>query len=225
MKHRSGRTGRISLGGILFLLAAAGAACSLLPAPREAARNTFLLHPEPSPSDAAPARCDARSATLLVNVPREEPGFDTPRMAYLPRPNVVNYYANSQWADTPARMLVSPLVNALESAGCRRAVVRAPGTIPADFRLDTEDLVLGQEFFSRPSRVRLAVRAILVDVGGQSVVAARRFEVLEDAPSEDAQGGAVAANRSAARLLGSLAIWTEESLDRYGSRSAPPARP
>jgi len=208
-------------GVLLFLLAATGVACSLLPAPRETPRNTFRLQPEPPPSGSPATRCGARTATLLVSVPREEPGFDTPRMAYLLRPNVVKYYADSRWADTPARMLASLLVQALETNGCWRAVVRAPSAIPADFRLDTEDLVLEQKFFSRPSQVRLAMRAILVDVGGQTVVAARRFEVLEEAPSEDAPGGAIAANRAAAKLLTALAAWADEFPRRDGPRAAP----
>jgi len=199
-------------GVVLSLVAAAVAACSILPAPRATVRDTFLLGPEPAPSGVSPAQCRTGAATLLVTLPREEPGFDTARMAYLLRPNAVRYYANSQWADTPARMLAPMMAQALERTGCWRAVVRTPTTIGADFRLDTEDLVLGQEFFSRPSRVRLALRAVLVDVREERVVAARRFEAAEDAPEDNAAGGAAAAGRAAAKLLESLAAWAAASL-------------
>jgi cholesterol transport system auxiliary component len=135
-------------------------------------------------------------------------------MAYLPRPNTVKYYANSRWADSPAGMLAPAIVEALEKTGCWRAVVRMPTTLPADFRLDTEDLVLGQEFFSRTSKVRLALRATLVDLREPGILAARRFEALEDAPSEDADGGAIAAGRAAEKLLGSLATWANAAARR-----------
>ncbi len=207
MTTDTGRSRRLLQGVVLAAVAAAAAACTLLPTPRATARNTFLLGPESPASGAPPAPCRARTATLLVTLPREEPGFDTPAMAYLVRPNAVGYYANSQWADTPARMLAPAMVRALERTGCWRAVVRTPTAIAADFRLDTEDLALGQEFFSRPSKVRLALRAVLVDAREESVVAARRFEAVEDAPSDDAAGGAAAAGRAAGKLLESLAAW------------------
>ncbi len=218
MPTNTGRSRRMLRGVVLAALAAAAAACTLLPAPKATVRNTFLLCPEAAPSAAPPAQCRAGNATLLVTLPREEPGFDTARMAYLLRPNAVSYFANSQWADSPARMLAPMMAQALERTGCWRAVVRTPTTVAADYRLDTEDLVLGQEFFSRPGRVRVALRAVLVDAREESVVAARRFEAVEDAPEGDAAGGAAAAGRAAARLLGSLAAWAGDSLPEGGRR-------
>jgi cholesterol transport system auxiliary component len=132
-------------------------------------------------------------------------------MAYLPRRNTVKYYAHSRWADSPAGMLAPALVEALETTGCWRAVVRMPSALPADFRLDTEDLVLEQEFYSRPSKVRIALRATLVDLREPGIRAVRRFDALEDAPSEDAEGGAIAAGRAAEKLLGSIAAWANEA--------------
>lgn len=214
MKRRSRR---IRWAAIPTLLAAA-AACTLLPAPKAVPQTTFLLRPA-SPARAVPAaHCPEGSGTLLVSRPSEEPGFDTTGMAYLLRPNTVKYYANSRWADSPAGMLAPALVEALEKTGCWRAVVRAPSAVPADIRLDTEDLVLEQEFTSRPSKVRLALRATLVDLREPGILAVRRFEALEDAPSDDADGGAIAAGRAAAKLLESLAAWANEAA-RSGDNS------
>lgn len=222
--RQTGRRMRVSRRAILLLVAAIGG-CTLFPAPRETARSTFMLHPEPAMPPAATRACGARTFTLLVNVPREEPGFDTPRMAYLLRPDVLGYYADSQWVDTPARMLTPLLVRAMEGGGCWRSVIRAPNTADADFRLDTEDLVLEQEFFSRPGRVRLAIRAVIVDMRRQSVVATKRFEVSEDTPGEDASGGAIAANRAAGKLLPALAAWADGAVPPDGARPAPAPGP
>jgi hypothetical protein len=46
----------------------------------------------------------------------------------------------------------------------------------------------------------------------------RRFHTAEDAPSEDADGGAVAAGRAAEKLLGSLAEWASDIV-RAGGQS------
>jgi cholesterol transport system auxiliary component len=78
--------------------------------------------------------------------------------------------------------------------------------VRSDYRLDCDSLVLEQQFFS-PSRVRLALRAQLVDLKRQLVIDAQGFEVIENAPSDDAYGGVIAANRAAERLLASLAEW------------------
>jgi cholesterol transport system auxiliary component len=201
---------RILWAAVPALLAAA-AACTLLPAPKAVPQTIYLLRPDSPARGVSPGRCPEGSGTLLVDLPREEPGFATTGMAYLHRPNNVKYYANSRWADSPAGMLAPALVEALEKTGCWHAVVRVPSTIPADLRLDTEDLVLEQEFFSRPSKVRLALRATLVDLREPGILSVRRFEAVEDAPSEDADGGAVAAGRAAGKLLESLAAWANEA--------------
>lgn len=49
--------------------------------------------------------------------------------------------------------------------------------------------------------VRLGLRAVATDVASARVIAARRFEVTEPAPSADPAGGVVAATRALTRVL------------------------
>ena len=194
---------------VVCLLAIYG--CSIGPADRSAL-HTYLLNPEFS-FRSFPANTRLTDpATLLVSVPKAQPGFDTPRMAYLVRPHEVSYYAFNQWADTPSRMLAALLAQAMEMTGLWRAVVQAPSTVRTEYRLDCDSLVLEQQFFSA-SRVRLALRAQLIDVKRQSVIDARDFEVFEDAPSDDAYGGVIAANRATAKLLAGVVAWTVAIMD------------
>jgi len=151
---------------------------------------------------------------LIVGIPQARAGYDTPRMVYLLRPHELTMYATNQWADTPARMLAPLLVQALEGTGVWKVVVQMPTAIRGDYRLDSELLVFEQQFFQQPSRVRLGLRAYLVDLKSQNVLGVRAFEVTEEAPSEDAYGGVVAANRAAAKLLDELAAWSVACLDR-----------
>jgi len=187
-----------------LLLAIVLDGCSIGPAEKSAPR-TYLLDPEVS-FKSTPA-AGTSLGTLLVTTPRTQPGFDTPRMAYLLRPHEVSYYAVNQWTDSPARMFARLLVKAMESTRLWNAVVQAPSPVLAGYRLDCDDLVLEQQFFSNPSRVRLALRAQLIDVNRQSVMGTRDFEIFEAAPSEDAYGGVVAANRAATTLLEQMAGW------------------
>jgi cholesterol transport system auxiliary component len=193
-------------GAALLLLALTICGCSIGPAETVAAR-AYLLNPNISIEKvpANPGRSDA--ATLLISTPKAQPGFDTARMAYLLRPNEVNYFAVNRWVDAPARMLARPLTQAMEATGLWRAVVQAPTTARTDYRLDCENLALEQQFFSNPSRVRVALRAQLVELKSRQIIAAREFEVFETAASEDAYGGVIAADKAVAMLLQQLAAW------------------
>jgi cholesterol transport system auxiliary component len=196
-----------------FLLAIVLGGCTLGPGERDAPR-TYLLDPEVSFKGAPGNFSVTPLGTLLVSPPRAQPGFDTARMAYLLRPHEVSYYAFNQWADAPARMLMRLLVQTMERTNLWRAVVQAPSPVLAGYRLDCDNLVLEQQFFSHPSRVRLALRGQLIDVKRQSVMGTRDFEAFEAAPSDDAYGGVVAANRAAATLLEQLAEWVITSADK-----------
>jgi cholesterol transport system auxiliary component len=130
-------------------------------------------------------------------------------MAYLLRPYEVSYYAFNQWADAPARMLQRILVENLDKTGLWSAVLQSPGAVPAQYRLDTDNLILEQQFSSRPSRVRLALRAQIVDTKNQSILATRYFELFEIAPTDDPYGGVQAANHAVAKLLNEIVAWLD----------------
>lgn len=182
------------------LLALLLAGCSALQPPRAENPNLYLLDARP----AAHVQQGQRERVIVVQAPRALPGFDTARMAYVREPHRLDYYANNRWVDTPARMLAPLLVEALARSGAFRAVLPAPSSVVADLRLDTELLRLQQDFRAQPSRVQLTLRAQLIDLSSNRVIATREFDAAESAPSEDAQGGVIAANRALARVLGEL---------------------
>lgn len=186
---------------VLALLLALAAGCTgLLPA-QAPAPDLYVL-------DAAPANPSGRprgDLVLLVSMPRSRAGFDTAQIAYVRRPYELEYFEKSRWVDTPARMLAPLLARALEHGGGLRAVVQAPSPVPADLRLDTELTRLQHDFRTQPSRVELALRAQLVDLRSKRILAEREFEAVEIAPSEDAYGGVIAANRALQRILAQLA--------------------
>ena len=195
------------------------AACSGLPAPKVSAQNTYMLEAEPLPA----ALQTRHELVLQIGMPRARPGFDTPQMAYLQQPHELNYFVTSRWADTPARMLAPLVAQAIAQTQSFRSVVQTPAAIPADLRLDTEVIRLHQDFTRKPSRVRLTLRAQLIDVRGKRILAARQFEETENAAGEDAYGGVAAANRMLPRLLGKLAEFciTASSLDSPGAAARP----
>lgn len=179
---------------LLALLAAHGAACIRVELPRSPGPERFLLDAAASPPPAG------GGAAILVAAPDAAPGLDGRDLIFVERPHEVRRYAKSAWAEPPARMLGPLLARALERGGFRVVAVGEPGP---HLRLETELMALRQEFLSRPSQVRLGVRLRLLAPDGR-LLAERELEVLEPAPTNDAYGGVVAANRAASRLLEEL---------------------
>ncbi|HEU4684219.1 MAG TPA: ABC-type transport auxiliary lipoprotein family protein [Nitrospira sp.] len=179
----------------------------VMPRPEAPPIHTYQLTLEAWSGEQSAVR-SGTGPVLLVAQPQADPGFDTPRMAFLRRRYELEYYALSQWADTPARMLMPLLVEALNRETRWRAVVAMPASIKADYRLETYSLVLQQEFHRQPSRARVAARMQLVDLNNQRIVGTRTFEAVEDAATDDAYGGVVAANHAVARWLEQIRAWT-----------------
>jgi cholesterol transport system auxiliary component len=155
-----------------------------------------------------PAKAAARRGpAILVALPRARAGFDGERMAYVRRPEEIEYYARHRWIDTPARMLAPLLVQALDSTGAFAAVLPAPTVARAGWRLETEVVRLQQSFTHQPSRVEFVLRAQLIEASTQQAVASQTFSATISAPSEDARGGAAAANAAVRQVLLQLAQW------------------
>ena len=190
---RHGMSGMLLLGALL-------AGCSL-PVDKSEPPQAFLL--EVGAFESPPARRPT-GKTLLVTVPRAAPGFDSNQIAYTRQPLKLDYYNNSVWSDTPAKMLLPVLVRAFEGTGAFKAVVSPPASAVADLRVDVDLIRLQQELMAQPSQVRLTVRLKVIDTHNGQVLGAHVFEALEPTPSEDAYGAARAANAAVQKLLGEI---------------------
>ncbi|TAJ96328.1 MAG: hypothetical protein EPO39_20250 [Candidatus Manganitrophaceae bacterium] len=195
---------------LFFFMTVVAAACAFPGQTKKEMIHTYVLNPEGAPAEGRGGPGKGASSVLLVNLPQAQSGFDTERIAYLKRSHEVSYYAASEWTDPPARMLAPLLVQALERSHVWRTVVQMPSAVRGDYRLDSDHLTLAQEFFERPSRVRLTLRTQLIDLQHARPVGTKAFEILEEAPSEDAYGGVIAANRAVAKLLEEVAVWVRD---------------
>lgn len=206
-KMPAARFGRLLAGAVSVL---ALCACSSL-------RPAATVHPAFYALDGAPVSAPlpakAAAPTLIVNPPHAAAGFDSQRIIYVRENHKLEYFANSEWIDPPARMLGPLLVSAIENSGAFRAVVLTPGAATGDLRLDTEIIRLQHEFQSNPSRVRFTLRAYLVDDKTRRVLAWREFNAAVAATSEDPYGGVIAANRAVQIVLTSLSQFCAETVD------------
>jgi cholesterol transport system auxiliary component len=182
-------------------------ACSVLPEPKPVAMDKYLL--EYTPAAVAPASADA--PVLVIATPRAHGAYDTARIAYMQQQFGLRYYVHSRWADTPARMLAPLLAEAMNATGRFQAVYASPGRLSGELRLDTELLRFHQDFTVQPSQMHITLRARLVGLADQRVIASQLFDIRETATSEDTYGGVLAANRATAQLMEQLAQFCLES--------------
>ncbi|BAL27253.1 ABC-type transport auxiliary lipoprotein family protein [Azoarcus sp. KH32C] len=149
--------------------------------------------------------------TLIVNPPHAASGFDSQRIIYVREAHKLEYFAHSEWVDTPARMLAPLIVSAVETSGAFRAVLLTPSAATGDLRLDAEITRLQHDFGSQPSRVRFTLRANIVDNKTRRVLALREFDETVAAASETPYGGVIAANRAVQAVLEQLAGFCAEA--------------
>lgn len=193
------------LGGAGFLLLLLGA-CGILDATKEAQPAFYSLYgARPGAISSIPVPWSIAVPTLIVNPPHAAAGFDSHRIIYVREPHQLEYFARSEWVDTPARMIAPSIVAALENTGAFRAVVLTPSAAAGDLRLDVEILRLLHEFGSTPSRVRFTLRAYLVDNETRQVLAWREFDETVAAEKDDPYGGVMAANRAVQNVMERLA--------------------
>ena len=209
------------------LMLAALCACSSLRPTATPPPSFYSLDAAAAPGATQPVKptpAPTGAPTLIINPPHAAAGFDSQRIIYTRAAQKLEYFAHSEWVDPPARMISSLVVGALEQSGVFRAVVSAPGSASGELRLETEVLLLQQEFASSPSQVRFALRAYLAEDGTRRVVATRDFEALVAAPSDDPYGGVRAANMAVQNVLEQLTAFCAQTVAgwqpsrRVGSR-------
>lgn len=202
---------------VMLALAAAGG-CNVLQ-PKSAAPPSYYSLDSARAGIATDANRSTRTPTVAANAPtlvvsptRAAAGFDSNRIIYTRDVHKIEYFAHSEWIDTPARMLGPLIVTAIEDGGAFRAVVPTPSAATGDIKLDTEILRLQQEFSVHPSRVRFTLRAYLVDSQTRQVLASQEFDESVDAAGDDPANGVVAANRAVQNVMKALARLSTEAV-------------
>ena len=189
----------------LALLLALSACSSLLP--KSAPPPGFYALDAPAGAAAATPTPAASAPTLIVNPPQAAAGYDSSRIIYVRQAHQLQYFSQSEWVDTPARMLAPLLVKSLQMSGAFKAVVSMPSAAVGDLRLDTEIVRFQQEFdASGSSTVRFTLRATLVDSARRSVRGTHEFEASVPG-GQDTYAGVLAANSAVQTVLQQVAAF------------------
>lgn len=181
-------------------------ACSVLkPSTTEPPAFFALSAPPTAAQLRAPDSATRTLPTLIITPPHAAAGFDGQRIIFVRNEHQLEYFAHSEWVDTPARMLGPLLASAMEGTGVFGAVVVTPAGASGDQRLETEIVRLQHNFQGNPSRVQFTLRAFLLDDKTRRVLAWREFHGEATSASDTPQGGVDAANKAVQTVLNALA--------------------
>lgn len=195
---------------VLLALLCPLAACSIGPAPKEAAPAYDL-----GVASAGPAIQPRIKASVLVYSVAAPSWLDSYSIVYR-----LNYqdparqltYANSRWAAPAAALITQRLRTQLASAS-DGGVLNLADSARADYALRVELEQFDQVFDSaESSRAMVVARASIVSVARRSLVAQKTFSFERSAPSANAEGGVRALAGAGGELVDAIVAWTATSL-------------
>lgn len=138
--------------------------------------------------------------TILVSQPEAMAGYQNEQMRYIQKPYELSTFAHNSWISSPANMLYPLITQSLQQTHYFAAVASGPYVDRADYRLDTQVIMLQQNFLAKPSTIQLVTKATLTYIKENRVIASRVFSECIPCPTDTPYGGVIAANR-ATRIL------------------------
>jgi len=188
---------------ILLLLALTGCSASSLLAPSGPGPKLYTLSAPKQVVSSAPQV----NWQLLIAMPGAVQNLNTSRIAIIPGPSRMDYYADVTWADRPSATLQELLLESFDRSGRIAAVQKQSGGLKSDFLLtaDIENFEVDTTAAEPGAHIRVSAR--LVRSRDRTIVAARNFDVA--VPSGGSFDGAIAAFDSGLQsLLPQMVDWT-----------------
>ncbi len=168
-------------------------ACALRPV--QTLRPTLYSLDVPTMTDGRIAP-PVQAPTLLVNPVLAAAGFDSNHIIYSHLTHELDYFAHSEWIDTPAHMLTPLIVATLANSGTFHAVAVTGTATAGDLRLVTELVRLQQDFTTIPAQLHFTLRATVLDNATRKVLAWREVNQIVAVSGDTPYDGVVAANQA-----------------------------
>ena len=151
--------------------------------------------------------------SILVTKPKAVSGYQSNRMIYVTKPYQLSSFAKNQWVSAPAAMFMPLLVESLSNSGYFYAVAVTPYGGKSDFHVDTVIMNWQQNFLTKPSRLQMAVKVIVLNNNNKPLASktfAKNIPTHQDTP----YGGVVAANVAAEQITGEITQFVVNTVRR-----------
>ena len=180
--------------------------CSLLSPIKNDQTQYLLLQ-----SSSYIVRRSAHPINILVAQPDTIAVYNTTDMAYTTKPYQIAYFSQNRWAETPSQMLHPLIVDVLQKTHYFHAVIAPPFAGQYDYLLNTQIIMLQQDFITKPGYLRFVVRAALTEASTNRVIATKQFTFIEPMRKSNPYSGVFAANRAVSKFLYHLALFCVEN--------------
>lgn len=149
-----------------------------------------------------------KSGQLIVDTSYTTPVLDNLRIAVRPRGNELEVYKGSRWANTPAEMLTTAVIQSLEQSQAFSAVGRSGAGLNPDYRLTLE--IRNFEAIYDASGMPVATVIVvgkLVRAGDEKQVQSREFTAAVPAASADVPAVVDGFAQALSRVGAEIAAW------------------
>ncbi|MHB1187409.1 ABC-type transport auxiliary lipoprotein family protein [Thiobacillus sp.] len=164
----------------------------------------YVLKDPVPPAITTPVRADA--PTLLVLDTTTGSFYDTDQLIFSRSAGTRGQYQFARWTERPGKRFADLMRARLDRQGAWH-VSAAGGYVRGDVLLDTELVEFFHDATSEPGRVRLVLRAELVDLKQRKLLGRRVFEQQVALATYDAAGAAQASSQAVSQALDELTAW------------------
>jgi cholesterol transport system auxiliary component len=114
---------------------------------------------------------------LIVDLPSVYPPIDSTRIALRPNEQIIDYYADVEWADRLGILIQESLIYSLQNKGILRGVSRPTEGIHADFSLKVEvrKFFVDQKESTKEPVAQVEYMAYLVKLPERKIITSRQF--------------------------------------------------
>lgn len=141
-----------------------------------------------------------KQVSILISQPTTMAGYDTEAMLYVTKPYHLTEFANNSWSTTPAHMLFPLIIQSIESSHYFYVVASDPNVAKTDYRLDSQLILLEQNFMTKPSQLHLSMQVILLHTADNRAIAEATFYEQVPCQADTPYGGVMAANQATKKL-------------------------
>ena len=181
------------------------AGCVNVGAKNDAPASVYYVLNDPAvAAAAAPLRDNA--PTLLVLDTTTGSFYDTDQLVFSRSAETRGQYQFARWTERPGKRFADLMRSRLDRLGVYR-VAAAGGYVRGDLLLDSELVEFYHDAAHEPGRLRLVLRAELVDLKRRTLLGRRVFEQQGPLASYDAAGAAQASSVAVGRALDDLTAW------------------
>ena len=175
-------------------------ACSILP--KADPSDVYRLASAQATSQGTPV-----SWSLRVTKPQTSEFLDSPRIAVVPKGDLISSYANSRWSDPAPVLLRNRLLDGFQRDGRVTLLSTDDTNLQADYELGGQLQAFQSQYRGNAVEVVIRLDARLVRGSDQRILASRRFEVHQPVSDTQVPGVVAAFGQAGDQLNKQVVDW------------------